>query len=750
MGKELDLELQGDAPFWIARDEHGIPHVRAAYDTDLLRGLGYCHAVDRGIAMRVTKAIGWGRATEWLADTEELFAADVAMRRIGLFTDLPEELAKVPATQRMLLDAYVDGVNRGFAATGLPWELKLAGFVETPWTAADCLLLMRLIAWVGLAQSQGEMERLLIEMVQAGVPRSHLDALFGGNLEDLDPWLLRRVKLGDRVIPQGVRWPSAVPTAIASNNWVIAGSKTASGKPILANDPHLDVARLPAVWYEAVLEGADVRSMGATMPGIPAILVGRNDDIAWGVTYAFMDGVDSWIEDCKEGAYRRVDNGRERWLSFRVREETIARRKKGATTLKIYENHHGVLDGDPNEPGLYLATRWAPAQQTGATSLTIALSLLRAREAPAAMRLLAHLETAWSWVVADQEGHIGFQMSGRMPARPGGRSGLVPLAGWDPHSDWQGAVPADRLPWILDPPEGYFATANNDLNAYGKSRPINLAMGPWRADRIAERLAERDDWTVEAVRELQLDLHSRHAEAYLQILRPLLPDTPGGRVLAVWDGRYDPGSKAPTFFESFWQQLIHEVFSRYMGDEVLDHLFGETAIVADFYDCFDRVLLDPKSPWFGDRTQTQAFKAAAVRALAGDVLPWGKHNSITMRNLVLGGKLPAFLGFDHGPISLPGGRASIRQGQVFRSGGRDTCFAPSVRMVVDLAEPGMHTALPGGPSDRRFSKHYLSDVERWKAGKLKRVVPGDFVPAIGEEAAVDAAGGAGNTPAATS
>ncbi len=732
MGAELDLKLQGDAEIHIARDEFGIPHVRASYDTDLLRGLGYCHAVDRGIAMRVTKAVGWGRTTEWLADTDELYAVDVAMRRVALFGDLEQELERVPPTQRLLLDAYVDGVNRGFTASGLPWELRIAGFVDTPWTAADCLLLMRLIAWVGLAQSQGEMERLLVEMVQAGVPRGHLDALFGGQLEDLDTWLLRRVKLGERVIPQGVRWPAAVPTAIASNNWVIAGSKTASGKPILANDPHLDVARLPAVWYETVLEGPDVRALGATMPGIPAILVGRNDDIAWGVTYAFMDGVDSWVEDCKEGAYRRVDNGRERWLSFRVREEIIRRRKRGPQTLRIHDNPHGVLDGDPNEPGMYLATRWAPGEKTGAASLTIMLSMLRAREAPAAMRLLGHLETAWSWVVADTDGHIGVQRAGRLPGRPAGRSGLVPLAGWDPHSDWQGVVPADRLPWTLDPPEGYFATANNDLNAYGKSRPINLAMGPWRAERIAEALAARDDWTVDAVRELQLDLQSLHAEAYLRILRDVLPDTPGGRVLQTWDGAYAPESRAPSWFERFWRGLLREVFSSYLGEAVLEHLLGETAIVADFYDCFDRVLLDPKSPWFGDRSQREVFREVAARTLVGDVRTWGEENRITMRHLVLGGKLPGILGFDHGPITLPGGRATVRQGQVFRSGGRDTCFGPSVRFVVDLAEEGAHTALPGGPSDRRFSKHYLSDVERWKKGTLKHVRPGPHVPPLPE------------------
>jgi penicillin G amidase len=729
MGRELDLTLQGDDVLSIARDENGVPHVRAVFDTDLLRGMGYCHAVDRGIALRVTKAIAWGRATEWLSDTDELFGIDCAMRRLGLYVDAEEEVAKMPAAQRALLDAYVDGVNRGMEATGVPWELRSVGFVETPYTGADCVLLTRLMAWAGLAQSQGEMERLLIEMVQAGVPRGHLDGLFGGHLEDLDPWLLRRVTLGERVVPMGTRWVSAIPTAVASNNWVIAGDRTASGKPILANDPHLDVARLPAVWYEIVLEGPDNRAMGATMPGLPAILVGRNDTMAWGVTYAFMDSVDSWIEECKEGAYRRFDNGRERWLSFRVRDEVISRRKKGKQRLAVYSNDHGVLDGDPQVPGFYLTTRWASAEKTGAISLTVMLSLLRVSDTASALRLLGHIETAWSFVAADQDGHIGFQMSGKMPKRPSGRNGMVPLPGWDPNNDWSGFIGSDRLPWLLDPPEGYFVTANQDLNAYGKSRPINLAMGAWRADRIANLLGERRDWTIESVRKLQLDLHSDHAMTYLERLRPLLPPKGSGAdALRSWDGAYDPALTAPTYFERFWRALLVEVFSSWLGPAVLAHLLDETAIVADFYDGFDRCLLDPQSPWYGDRKIDEVWRDVADKTLgkggAGKAAAWGKHNRIVQRHLLFGGKLPAFLGFDVGPIELPGGRASINQGQVFRSGGRDTCFAPSYRFVADLADADAWSSLPGGPSDRRLSKWYLSELPRWRAGALKRLKPG--------------------------
>lgn len=728
MSKELDLELQGDARIVIARDAAGVPHVRASYDTDLLRGMGYCHAVDRGIAMRLVKAIGWGRATEWLRDDDELFQVDVAMRRLGLFRDADAEVDRIPEAQRVLLMAYVDGVSRGFSASGLPYELRLLGFVDSPWTAADCIVLSRLIAWIGLAQSQGEMERLLVEMVQAGLPRALLDALYQGQIEDLDPWLLRRVQLGQRVVPSGLRWQSPLASAIASNNWVVSGNKTASGKPMLANDPHLEVNRLPAVWAEICLEGPDVYALGASMPGLPAILVGRNRHVAWGVTYAFVDGVDSWIEDCKDGAYRRVANGRERWLSFRERRETIHRKRKGPVEITVFENDHGVLDGDPRVPGMYLATRWASAEGTGAASLAVSLSLLRIRETSAALRVLAHVETAWSWVAAGEDGHIGFQMSGRLPRRPEGRTGLVPLPGWDPHNDWQGFQPADRLPWLLDPAEGCFATANNDLNAYGKSRPSNLTMGSWRADRILEALKARDDWTVEAMRTLQLDVVSPHALAWLELLRPHLPETPAGRALAAWDGRYDVTRTEPTSFERVWREVLREVFGNWLPAAVLEHLIGETAIVADFYDSFDRILRDPASPWYGDRKQADVLRAAAARGLAEPAPAWGQLNQIKMRHLLFGDKLPGWAGFDKGPFPLAGGRASIRQGQVFRSGGRTTSFAPSIRFIADLAEPGAHTALPGGPSDRRHSRWYVSDLQRWLDGGLKVLAPGREPP----------------------
>lgn len=716
------VDLQGDGAIAIVRDAHGIPHVLAAFDTDLYRGLGYCHAADRAVQMLMLRVLVQGRGCELLADTDEMLAVDRFFRRMDFGHAAAAERDKLPEEYQHLLDAYVDGVNRALAVS-IPWELRLLPYKHTPWQAGDSLALTRLIAYVNLAQSQGDMERLLVEMVQAGVPTAHLDELFPGLLADLDPYLLKKVKLGERVVPVGLSWLASVPKAMASNNWVVAGRKTASGAALLANDPHLEVNRLPAVWYETALEIGERYCFTASMPGLPAALLARTNDLAWGATYAFMDGIDSWIEDCREGTYKRVEAGNDRWLPFRERRELIRRRSHADVEVTFYENDHGVLDGDPNEPGLYLATRWASAHGTGASSVAAIMAMLHAGDVQAGMKLIGHVETAWNWVLADRQGNIGYQMSGRLPERAPGHNGFVPLPGWDHGNDWRGFVPAERLPWIINPDCGFIVTANNDLNKYGRSRPINLPMAPFRADSIAAALADRDDWDVASTAQLQLDVYSPHAKAYLAILTPLLPQGNNGDLLRQWDGCYGPESRGAWLFERFYTELLREVLGARMGAAVIGHLLGETGIVADFAWNMDRVLLDPQSAWYDGRDRDEIWRAVAERTLQVKARPWATDRQLVMRHLLFGGKLPRIAGFDHGPITLAGGRATIRQGQIYRSGGRETSFAPSYRLVVDFAEEAAHTALAGGVSDRRFSGLYTSDVNNWLQGRLKRLVP---------------------------
>lgn len=700
-----------------SRDAHGIPQIAADDVTGLLWGMGYCHAMDRGLQMLFMRILGWGRTSELLADDPETLEVDRFFRKHNFGGSTEEETRNLDAEVLDAVEAYCDGVNARLSES-VPIEFKLVGYKPDAWTPADCLMLARMTGFLTLAQSQGEVERLFVEMVQAGVGDEHLEALFAGSTQGLDRELLEQVTLGERIVPESVRWAAGSMRMMASNNWCLSGAKTKSGSALLANDPHLETNRLPNVWVEQSFRWPDGYGLMATMPGLPAPLVGRTEHLAWGATYTFMDAIDSWIEECRGGKYRRLDD----WRSFEVRTETITRKKNPPVTQTYFENEHGVLDGDATKDGFYLATRWSGAGG-GAASINALHRMWTATTVDDGMAAFAELESSFNWIFADSSGDIGYQMSGRLPKRPDDWNGFSPRPGWDPAYDWDGFVPQAELPACKNPDDGVIVTANQDLNHLGAADPINMPMGDYRARRIRRRLEARDDHDVESTRALQFDVFSLQAKEFFEVLEPLLEKGPVANALRTWDFQYGEQSRGATAFEIFYAQLLREMFSAECGAPVIEHLQDATGIFIDFYQNFDRVLLAEDSPWLGERTREDVW-LAALRAVANEeVEPWGQRNQITLTNMFFGGKLPEFLGFDHGPFPLRGGRATPHQGQIYHAGARLTSFAPSLRFAVDLSEPDLHSALCGGPSDRRTSKYYTSGVRGWRAGRLKRRKP---------------------------
>jgi penicillin amidase len=200
----------------------------------------------------------------------------------------------------------------------------------------------------------------------------------------------------------------------------------------------------------------------------------------------------------------------------------------------------------------------------------------------------------------------------------------------------------------------------------------------------------------------------------------MLPETPQGRILADWDLRYTADSKGAFLFEAFYDALCLEVFGRNgLGEEVARYLSRQTGIFCDFYWNFDRILLSEDSAWFGGEDRETLYRRAASEALQVEPQPWGKVRRVRMNHLMFGGKLPAWLGFDRGPITMIGNRATIHQGQIYRAANRTTTFSPSLRMVTDMATEEVYSNLAGGPSDRRFSRWYCSGLKGWIKGEYK-------------------------------
>ncbi|MEM7156970.1 MAG: penicillin acylase family protein [Myxococcota bacterium] len=710
----------------LTRDEHGVPHVHADSLEGAHWGMGYGHAMDRSLQMLMMRILGQGRASELLSSDDEMLEVDRFFRRMNWSGAMEAQVRALAPETRAWCDRYCDGINARLSRR-MPLELRLLGVRYEPWRIEDCVLLSRMMGYLTLAQSQAEVERLFVEMVQAGVDDERLRSLFP-NIPELHApegygrELLEKVRLGERVVPEALIWASPMPRMMASNNWVVAPRRSASGHAVMANDPHLETNRLPNVWCEQafVIEGPPrIEVACATVPGLPAPLVGRNRNLAWGATYTFMDAVDSWIEQVEDGKYRRGDQ----WLEFETRTETIRRKGKDPVEVVVHSNEHGVVDGDPAQAGYLLCTRWSSAD-SGSRSLDAAAHMWTAATVADGMDAVGRIETAWNWVLADGDGNIGYQMSGLMPQRREGVSGFVPRPGWNDEDDWQGFVPPEQLPRVMNPSQGYIVTANQDLNDLGVADPINMPMGDYRARRIADLIEASAPLSRSDHTRIHMDVWSIQAEAFMEHLRPLLPETEAGQRLAGWDLEYGPDSAGAPLFEAWYRQLYVEVFGRGgLGEQVLRHLQDGTGVFIDFYQNFDRVLLAESSPWLGERSRNEVYRSAFDSVADQPKARWGDRNQISLDHMLFGGKLPRWLGFDKGPIALRGGRATPHQGQVYRSGNRATSFAPSLRIIADMGETVLHTALAGGPSDRRWSRFYASDLTRWQEGQTKVLEP---------------------------
>lgn len=583
----------------IERDAQGIPRIVAGSEADALFGLGYVHAQDRLWQMDFNRRVAQGRLAELVGPAG--LDTDRFLRTLGIQRHAQALLDAADADTRALVDAYVAGVNAALAARSgpLPPEFLLTRApAPAPWTARDTAGWAMLMALDLSQEWRDELARLrlaarfTLEEINdlrpppgddAVVPTADYPAqyrlmgLFAAPRDDAK----RSALLDDAerlaALPSFAGF--GVGEGIGSNNWVLAGSRSASGAPLLANDPHLSLTT-PSIWYLARLQAPGLTVSGATLPGLPWVLLGRNADVAWGATSVHGDGSDLYVErlnPADPGQYQTPDG----FAAFEQHVETIKVRGGEDVQFTVRRTRHGpVLSGvlGPVDRMLdsgrhVLALRWGAAEPQDRT-LAAVRAMNRARNADELQRAI----TGWTltqqyMVFADGAGTIGMQVTGRYPRRSADNAfaGVAPAPGWDRRNDWQGLVPPAELPRIVDPTSGAIATANNNAMPAGYPQRLGHDFAPpYRAQRIEQLLAARDKHDLASMRSIQTDTRSLAAHALLAALADTRPASAAGKLalarLLAWDGTMSADAAEPLLLHAWLRKLRIAVFADDLGD----------------------------------------------------------------------------------------------------------------------------------------------------------------------------------------
>lgn len=715
----------------VARDNNGIPHIRAKNLDDALYGLGYFHARDRLTQILFSRTVAEGRAAERIANNDSLVETDCFFRRLGLHRNLTDEAKQFPTPIFYQIQQYCDGVNDGIRSTGRSLPMWATGFQPRPWNIEAVLIVGKLLSFGGLAISQMQNERLLVELIHAKADNAALREIFSPRLDNVDFDLLQQVHMSNQLSDDALDLLTDLPRLAGSNAWAIRGEKSASGNAMLASDPHLEINRLPAIWYEAVLNWGDGNyAMGATLPGCPLFAVARTNRLSWGVTYMKGDTVDFFIEDCKkqnekDWCFRRSED----WKPFKYRTETIKRKGAEPELIDVYENDQGVLDCDPasHGDGLYLSVAWTGNHAIGDKAISTWIELLEADSTEQGMAIAKSCsQPTLCFIFADTEGHIGLQGSGTFPKRNDPTSGLVPLPAWDKKNHWQGFLPNQFLQSIYDPPEGFVATANEALNPEEGPLLITQLLPDYRKRRIVERLREMAAISVEDMQGLQYDLVSLQARDLLNVFLPHMPDSEVKKRLERWDFRYNTDCEEASLFQRLYINVLMEVCGNehVMGWRRALYICTRAGYSTMVLAALDRLLMSDDGPFWSALNKSELIEQAAKKMEDFTPIPWGERNHFQFINRFF--DMPSvgrLFGFESKKLPMPGCHATIFQGHVLHTATREQTFAPSYHFVTDLGADEAWSNLPGGPSESRFSKYYQIEIPRWIAGDYKRIGP---------------------------
>ncbi|QTX06325.1 penicillin acylase family protein [Agromyces archimandritae] len=773
------MDLTGlDDSVTVYRDDAGIPQLVAKTEHDLFFAQGYVHAQDRFWEMDFRRHVTSGRLAELFGASQ--VDTDVFIRTLGWRQVAEREYEALDADSKAAFDAYADGVNsylegRNGADLSLEYAvlgLQLPGYSPEPWSPVDSVAWLKAMAWDLRSNLDDEIDRALLstELPEEEVARLHPGfpsesaatiiegtpaaapaalserALTGvGSDASADP--LRRLSTVIDGLPE-LLGPAGGD--IGSNSWVVSGIHTETGRPYLANDPHLGPA-MPSIWTQMGLHCETVDAncrydvAGYSFSGFPGIIIGHNSRISWGLTNLGPDVADLYLERVNEQGYE-LDGA---VLPFKTREETIEVAGGDPVVVEVRATGRGPIVSDVGGDYARIVDGSEAAADGGEYALSLQWTALEpGRTAEAVFRI----NRAWDWdsfregaamfdvpsqnlVYADIHGHIGYQAPGRVPIRKQG-DGTVPLPGWTSANGWSGYLAFEQLPNSFDPERGYIVTANNAVTTNGPFLTADWDLG-YRATRISQRIDERiasgTQIDLDFMSEVQADTYDANAARFLPVLAGLDADgdaARGIRLLDGWDARADADSAEAAYFAVFWRTLLERMFAEKLPD-------GTQPVGGDRWFSVVGTLLDePDSAWWSDEQAGIAGRDEMLLAALDDAWTetserlganpkrwqWGRLHTLTITNQSFGtsGIGPVEWMFNRGPYELGGGSAIVDAVGWNAREGYEVNWIPSMRMVVDLKnfDRSRWVNLTGA-SGHAFHPNYVDQAELWASGQTR-------------------------------
>lgn len=732
-----------NSPVDVIRDEQGVPYILATTFDDAIRVQGWVTAQDRLLQLEIERRLANGQLAEIFG--EGALDSDIQVRVAGIAGYGRRHAAVLGDEDRRFYQLYLDGLNAYIRdrSDEHQFGFALLGIQPQEWSLADMLSLQYFLNWA--SSSNLEAELISLELIgRVGAARAASIAQVSVNPDDgsgtgLDgPSDAATVGIDLDAVGDRFRF---VPNSrqLGSNQWAVSGARSASGAPVVVNDPHVDSRTLPGIWHPLGLITPGFRAVGLSGPGLPGLAIGRTTHIAWGVTNSYGDLIDLYIEredPAKAGHYLEGEVS----LPFTVSSEVIrVRARPGGrefrdVPLTIRRTRRGPVISD-HRPWLAkggpVSMRWAPPEAMspaiGARALLLATNVHEARAA------IGNNSAPYNYVIADTAGNIAHATAGRVPIRRRG-DGSVPLPVTDGSDAWGGFIPWQQMPGALNPARGWAGNANHrTLPADYPYAYSTYFAASWRYRRMLElldapgRLGAADHWRF------MHDTRNVMAAAIAPVMAAALhahADTRElGDLLAGWNHDDDPELVAPTIFQAVYRQFAMLTFRDELGDEISGRMLG---LWYYWHERLARMVATNDSPWFDDvgtppvESRDDLFHRAALAAAAElrathgadpESWRWGRVHTVTFSSPLLPGKWAARW-FGGGTRPKEGSGETLNRATYGFDRPYESKVIASLRFVADLGDPDRVMAvLPAGASGRQFDTHLTDQLAAWQSGE---------------------------------